>query len=103
MNQTLPLNEFRRIDCHSDRISKNAADAPKWQASGSDGEYGPTIIPDMIVMCGWPGCQVPVRLGGSSAPRTSTRLISQRSYAGTGSVRTAESLRRSESADASQR
>ena len=21
MNQTLPLNEFRRIDCHSDRIS----------------------------------------------------------------------------------
>jgi hypothetical protein len=26
-------------------------------------EQGPALRPDTIVPCGWPGCQVPVRLG----------------------------------------
>jgi hypothetical protein len=26
-------------------------------------EHEPTLAPDSIVPCGWPGCEVPVRLG----------------------------------------
>jgi hypothetical protein len=26
-------------------------------------EHDPTLTPDTIVPCGWPGCDVPVRLG----------------------------------------
>ena len=48
---------------------------------------------DTIVPCGWPGCEVPVRLGTLiCATQPSTRWTSPRSFAETRGARTAESL-----------
>ena len=36
-------------------------------------EHEPTLTPDTIVPCGWPGCEIPYDSGGLPVTRTSTR------------------------------